>query len=311
MIGICNIASYIPERRISNTEAAARFDIDNTFLERKLGVLERSVSAPDELSSDMALKALEALCEQSGLEAAKIGVLVVVTQNPDVNLPHVSAIVHGKAGLPETCAAFDISLGCSGYVYGLSVIHAFMQANGISHGVLITADPYSKIVDGQDKATSLLFGDAATATLIGPDPVFTLGAFSFGTRGAAHEALIARDGVLHMDGREVFNFAATGIPGDLAKVLDKAQLRLEDIDCFILHQGSRYIVDTIAKRAGLPAEKVRFGMQNYGNTVSSSIPLLLRDELDNQNTRQIILSGFGVGLSWASCVLKRNGAIRG
>ncbi len=311
MIGIRDIAAYIPPRRVDNATAAARFEVDEAFLERKLGVLQRSVAEVDEHSSDMALKALRSLCEQSSLDMSKIGVLVVVTQNPDVNLPHVSAIVHGKAGLPETCAAFDISLGCSGYVYGLSVIHAFMQANGIGHGVLITADPYSKIVDDQDKATSLLFGDAASATLIGPDPVFTLGPFSFGTRGAAHEALITRNGQLHMDGREVFNFAATGIPADLAKLLTQAHLQLEDIDCFILHQGSRYIVDTITKRAGLPAEKVRFGMQGYGNTVSSSIPLLLRDELDNQAIRQIILSGFGVGLSWASCVIKRNGVIRG
>ncbi|KMJ88301.1 hypothetical protein ACH58_23335 [Achromobacter xylosoxidans] len=311
MIGIRDIASYIPVGRIDNTETAATFGVDRAFLEGKLGVLRRSVAGADEQSSDMALQALHLLCDQSGLDPAQIGVLVVVTQNPDVNLPHVSAVVHGKAGLPDTCAAFDISLGCSGYVYGLSIIHAFMKANDISHGVLITADPYSKIVDDQDKATSLLFGDAATATLLGPEPVFTLGPVTFGTRGAAHEALIARDGLLHMDGREVFNFAATGIPADLAKVLTMAQLRLEDIDCFILHQGSRYIVDTITKRAGLPADKVRFGMQDYGNTVSSSIPLLLRDELGNQDIRQILLSGFGVGLSWASCVLKRNGAIRG
>lgn len=311
MIGIRDIATYIPSGRIDNTETAARFGVDRAFLEGKLGVLRRSVSGVDEQSSDMALQVLRRLCEQADLDPAQIGVLVVVTQNPDVNLPHVSAMVHGKAGLSDTCAAFDISLGCSGYVYGLSIVHAFMTANDISHGVLITADPYSKILDDQDKATSLLFGDAATATLLGPEPVFTLGPVTFGTRGAAHEALITRDGMLHMDGREVFNFAATGIPADLAKVLAKAQLQLEDIDCFILHQGSRYIVDTITKRAGLSANKVRFGMQDYGNTVSSSIPILLRDELENQDIRQIVLSGFGVGLSWASCVLKRNGAIRG
>lgn len=311
MIGIRDIATYIPSGRIDNTETATRFGVDRAFLEGKLGVLRRSVAGVDEQSSDMALQVLRRLCAQADLGPAQIGVLVVVTQNPDVNLPHVSAMVHGKAGLSDTCAAFDISLGCSGYVYGLSIVHAFMTANDISHGVLITADPYSKILDDQDKATSLLFGDAATATLLSPEPVFTLGPVTFGTRGVAHEALITRDGMLHMDGREVFNFAATGIPADLAKVLAKAQLQLEDIDCFILHQGSRYIVDTITKRAGLPADKVRFGMQDYGNTVSSSIPILLRDELDNEDIRQILLSGFGVGLSWASCVLKRNGAIRG
>src|SRR3546814_2884839 len=113
----------------------------------------------------------------------EIQVLVVVTQNPDNNLPHVAAQVHGKAALPEQCAAFDVSLGCSGYVYGLSIITSFMAVNGFERGVLITADPYSKIVDKNDKNTRLLFGDAATATLISNEPLLVAGPFSFGTTG--------------------------------------------------------------------------------------------------------------------------------
>jgi 3-oxoacyl-[acyl-carrier-protein] synthase-3 len=214
-------------------------------------------------------------------------------------------MVHGKLGLPEGCAAFDVSLGCSGYVYGLSIIQGFLQSNGYTRGVLVTSDPYSKIVDRADKNTALLFGDAATATLVGPNPVFRAGPFSLGTHGALHEALICRGGVLSMNGREIFNFTATAVPKDLEKLLAAAHIAKESVDCFLFHQGSKYIVETIARRARIPLEKVRLGMETTGNTVSSSIPLLLEREVADDSVSTIVLSGFGVGLSWGSCVLQR------
>src|SRR6185437_3685113 len=145
--------------------------------------------------------------------------LVVVTQNPDRNIPHVSAQLHGRAGLSESCAVFDISLGCSGYVYGLAIVKSFMQAQGLRSGVLITADPYSKIIDPADRNTVLLFGDAATATLIADDPVWTLEAFSFGSRGKDWPAIRTEAGKFVMNGRGVFNFAATTVPNDITAML--------------------------------------------------------------------------------------------
>lgn len=305
MLGIEAIASYLPEGRRSNLEVRGDFDVDEAFLRDKIGVLERRVKSENENTSDLAVAALEGLLAQTKAPRDSIEALVVVTQSPDFPIPHVSAIVHGKAKLPERCAAFDVSLGCSGYVYGLSILQAFMASNGFARGVLVTSDPYSKIVDRRDKNTVLLFGDGATATLIGPDPVFRAGPFSFGTHGALHEALICRDGALQMNGREIFNFTATAVPKDLEKLLAAAGTSKDAVDCFLLHQGSKYIVETIARRARLPMEKVRLGIETTGNTVSSSIPLLLEREIANPSASTIVLSGFGVGLSWGSCVLTR------
>lgn len=307
MIEIKAIASYLPNGRTSNLALMEQFDVDESFLASKIGVLERAHKDDSEETSDMALKALENLLTQTNLAREDIQVLIVVTQNPDTNLPHVSGLVHGKAKLTADCAAFDISLGCSGYVYGLSIIKSFMDVNGLTCGVLITCDPYSKIIDQSDKSTALLFGDAATATLMGKEPVMACGPFLFGTQGDLIGSLECRNGTLQMNGREVFNFAATVVPKHIEKLLVKADIQKEDIDCYLFHQGSRYIVETLAKRLGLDHSKVRFGIEQIGNTVSSSIPLLLEHELKNKLSNKILLCGFGVGLSWASCICERKG----
>ncbi|MDP2761877.1 MAG: hypothetical protein Q8O64_16050, partial [Sideroxyarcus sp.] len=212
MTGIEAIAVYVPEQRASNRALMAQFDVDEAFLAEKVGVLNRAIKSTEEDTSDMALEALERLIAQTGLAREEIQALIVVTQNPDTNLPHVSALVHGRAKLSPDCAAFDVSLGCSGYVYGLSVMQSFLVANGLDRGVLITCDPYSKVIDPADKNTVLLFGDAATATLIGPNPVLECAPFVFGTQGDLTGALTCRNGILQMNGREVFNFAATTVP---------------------------------------------------------------------------------------------------
>lgn len=305
MLGIRAIASYIPERRESNLDLLTRFDIDENFVSRKIGVLERAIKREDESTSDMAFKALQALFRKASVKPDEIQALVLVTQNPDTNLPHASAIVHGLAGLPNDCAVFDVSLGCSGYVYGLSVLLNFLRGNGMSTGILITCDPYSTIIDPSDKNTVLLFGDAATATLVSHDPNFGIGPFAFGSDGTSANSLACSNGILSMNGREVFNFAATVIPGHVEQLLAKAGLEKADIDGFYFHQGSRFIVETLAKRLALENSKVRLGLQHVGNTVSSSIPLLLEDVMHNEETKRLLLCGFGVGLSWASCILSR------
>lgn len=196
MLGIEEIGSYVPQGRASNMDLAGKFDLDAAFIETKIGVLERAIKAPDEDTSDLALKAFEALLGKASITPDDIDILIVVTQNPDYNIPHVSGIVHAKAGLPASCATFDISLGCSGYVYGLQIIASFMAASGFKKGVLITADPYSKIVNQDDKNTALLFADAATATLISDTPKYVCDGFAFGSKGDVNRSLICEDGVL-------------------------------------------------------------------------------------------------------------------
>jgi 3-oxoacyl-[acyl-carrier-protein] synthase-3 len=177
-----------------------------------------------------------------------------------------------------------------------------MQANDLNKGVLFTADPYSKVIDPKDKDTSLLFGDAATATLLGPDPVWNLGKFLFGTRGAESDAIRvdSGDGLLRMNGRGVYTFSATTMPSSIAEMLAKNELDLGEVDCFVLHQGSRFIIETLRKRLGVDEDKVPFESADYGNTVSSSIPMILEDITDRGI---VVIAGFGVGLSWGSTVL--------
>lgn len=304
MIGIQAIGVYIPAGRIDNRQRIMQFGVDEAFLEDKTGMLRLAVRTQNEETSDLCCEAFSDLQNKSRLGANEVECIIVCTQNPDGRgLPHTSAIVHAKLGLPETCAAFDISLGCSGFVYGLSIIQGFMQANGFRKGVLFTADPYSKIIDERDRNTSLLFGDAATATLISDAPVWRTGKFLFGSRGGESASIqIGRSsGKLSMNGRAVFSFSATVVPKNIIAMLAANHLAIEDIDCFAMHQGSRYLIDTIKKKLGVAEEKVPFVAADYGNTVSSSIPLLLN--VIQPDFRCAVIAGFGVGLSWASTVL--------
>lgn len=306
MIAITQIGTYLPDTRISNLELLDKFDVDESFVTNKIGVVQRSRKAPEEKASDMCAAAYENLKLKVDLNSDEIDCCVVVTQNPDTNIPHTSAIVHGSLGLPESCACFDISLGCSGYVYALSIVTAFMQANSFRKGLLFTADPYSEIVDPNDKSTALIFGDAATVSLLEQDVsgLVPLG-FDFGSKGSGYKNLVNED-KLYMNGRMVFNFTASVVPKSIEKVLTKLDINKSDVSRWYLHQGSKYIVDTITTRSGLDKEKVVFGMRDYGNTISSSIPMLLGQEIDGILIGEKIgLSGFGVGLSWASAILEK------
>ncbi|AJI56788.1 hypothetical protein LA02_1157 [Francisella philomiragia] len=304
MLGITDIASYLPDNKLSNYDKKDKFDIDDDFIEQKIGVKSYSVKEEGHKTSDLCVKAFNNLERKKSIDKSKIDCCIVVTQNPDYNIPHTSAVVHSKLNLPNNCACFDISLGCSGYVYGLSNIISFMKNNSLKNGLLFTADPYSEIVDQNDKNTALLFGDAATVTYISEDSVLELKDILFGTDGSNYKELICENGKLYMNGRAVFTFTATMIPKHISQLLGKNNFADKDIDKYVLHQGSKYIVDTIRKRLKVNASKVIFDMYDYGNTVSSSIPIILEKEL-SKNSNRFVISGFGVGLSWASAILER------
>lgn len=304
MLGIKEIASYLPETKKSNYDKKEKFELDDDFIENKIGVKLQCLKESDEKASDLCVKAYENLIQKLDINKDHIDCCVVVTQNPDFNIPHTSAIVHGKLDLPQNCACFDISLGCSGYVYGLSNIIAFMKNNNLKNGLLFTADPYSEIIDKDDKNTALLFGDGATVTYVSEDALFVPQEFSFGTNGKSYAELLCED-KLYMNGRAVFNFTATTIPKHIQALLEKNNLTDSDVDKYVLHQGSKYIVDTIRKRLKVDEVKVPFDMLEYGNTISSSIPIILEKEISKKENRIIVLSGFGVGLSWASAIIKK------
>ena len=218
------------------------------------------------------------LLAKATLKLNAVDALVLVTQNGDGhNLPHTSAVVHAKLGLPQSTAVFDISLGCSGYVYGLQILRGLMETTGFENGVLVTADPYSKIIDPNDRSTTLLFGDAATATLLNNSGDWDLSRPRMGSDGKGAGNIMVKDGRFTMNGRQVFNFAATLIPKEIKALLALEGLQETQIDSYCLHQGSAGIIEAIARR--FPVVKNRFvnRLELTGNTVSSSIPLLLEE----------------------------------
>jgi len=304
-IGIEAIASYIPGNMISNYTRKEQFAVDDNFIIEKIGV--KKIALKDEMdeASDLCVKAYRKLCKKNSLKENDIDAVIVITQNPDTNIPHVSAIVHGKLGLADTCACFDVSLGCSGFVYGLSILQSFMKENNFKKGVLFTSDPYSKVVDKDDRNTAMIFGDAATATLLSDKPLYTLEGITFGTLGRDYRELICINNKLHMNGRAVFNFVMTYVPDDIKMLLERKKISIQDIDIFVFHQASKHLVDTLSARLHLDKKKVVFDIYEYGNTVSSTIPIILEKELTNAENKFILISGFGVGLSWASGILKR------
>lgn len=308
MIGIKAIASYVPSEAVDNVARAATFGETEDFIRNKIGALRLPQKAAEQETSDLAVQAVQALyakCPE--LKSLPVEALIVVTQNPDgEGLPHTAAIVQNKLGLPQTVAAFDVSLGCSGYVYGLFVMKGFMQASGLKNGILVTADPYSKIVNPADKVTSLLFGDAATATWVGEGAAWGLDAVSYGTNGAGSEHLKKTDQTLYMNGRQVFNFALTQVAPHITQMLENTGLVPEDVDLYCLHQGSAAIVDAIAGKFPGLGERFIKDIEQTGNTISSSIPLLLEQHVFNTDARRIVMSGFGVGLSWASAVISKS-----
>lgn len=308
MTAILGIGAFIPEGRLE-LGANPDFAVPAGFLEGKIGTGRVARKAPSDDTSDLCCAAFRALCRKTEVPLERVGCVIVVTQNPDAcGLPHTASAVHAKIGAPAAAATFDLSQGCAGYIYGLSVMGAFLESQGLEYGLLFTCDPYSKIVDPTDRDTALLFGDAASATLVGrnvPPNGWMAHGFRFQSLTAERGALENRGGRLHMNGRAIFNFAATSVPGEVRAVLDKHQLALKDVDKYLFHQGSKYIVETLGRRLGLASEKVVLKMSDVGNTVSSSIPLMLEDVFGTTEFRRLLLCGFGVGLSVATCLVER------
>lgn len=308
MIGINNIGSYIPQNFESNFDKKFKLNIKDDFIVNKIGVERVSRKLSDEDTSDLCVKAFQRLQEKTGSQFKDVDCIVVCTQNPDGNgIPHTSAVLHGKLGFENNCACFDISLGCSGYVYALSVVQSFMASNGLHSGLLFTADPYSKGINPEDKNTVLLFGDAATVTHLkehkGGKDFWRTGKFKFSTFGRDCNALNNQSGFIFMNGRTIFNFVMKNVPVQIKELLKAEGLRSSEIDLFLFHQGSRYMIEQLRRILDLSSEKAPIQIAQYGNTISSSIPLMLETYLNSRKPQKIVMSGFGVGLSLASCLL--------
>lgn len=320
--GLQHISTYLPERVLDNAECISRFDFDQSFLTDKLGIETRHIAAENESVADMAVAAGEKLFAEIDLDKNTIDLIIIVTQNPDYKLPTTANIVQERLGLSQSVAAFDVNQGCSGYIYGLSLITAMMQTHRFNNALLITSEAYSKLMDPIDRSTVPLFGDGATASLITSNGTGKIGEFSFGSDGGGANELIVRAGgsrfpnktlkgedALSMNGRAIFNFMMRQVPQDIKRCLSKNNLTDADIDLYLFHQASRYMVETLAKSMSLPAGKVPINLSETGNTVSNTIPMLIDTlgGLEALKNKRVLVSGFGVGLSWASTILTFEG----
>lgn len=305
---IVSVGTALGAGSVDNFEQAAAYDRDADFVRTRLGPVELREADTDDTTISLAKKAGEAALEKAEVSPDEIGLLVLVTQNPDHGgLPHNSAVLQGELGLPTSAACFDVGLGCSGYVYGLSIVDAMMKSLGISKALLVTSDQYRKHLKSGDGNTQLLFGDGAAATLLSRDACqgFRYLGARLGTDGTKHKALMRETEGISMNGRAVYGFSRKTTPLEMMEFLVEKGIDKEQIDAFLLHQGSQAIIDEIRDQLDLAPAKVPIGLTHTGNTVSSSIPFLLEASIEQQEAKRLLLAGFGVGLSWGIALLER------
>jgi 3-oxoacyl-[acyl-carrier-protein] synthase III len=331
-MNIRNVAIALPAKRIANELISDWIGCDEDFIKNKIGTESRAFLGANESLIDLSRQACENLFQNNpDLSRDKIGLLIIVTQNPDYKIPHSSAILQNLLSLSVNTACFDINLGCSGYVYALSVAKAFMIAENIANGILVTCDPYSKVMGKTDYDTVSVFGDAATATWLSAEKGASIGFLDFGTDGSGANHLMIKAGGsaqpissiwdekqnmynvddfhIKMNGRAIFNFMMKRIPGSVTSCLQKNGLSLSTVDYFFFHQASRYLIENLRQKMGLDENKVPIEMKDCANTVSSSIPIMLhRFMLRGVLTHKtVLISGFGAGLSWATNIIKFGG----
>ena len=286
---------------------------------KMVGVETRHWAAPDQTSADLCAAAAERVLEKLQWEPDSVDALIFVTQTPDHPLPASACLLHGRLGLATDCQAFDVNLGCSGYVYGLWLAASLIQS-GCRRVLLLAGETSSRLVDPSDRGTAVLFGDAGSASAIEQDSAAPTLRFRMGTDGAGAGALMVPQGGfrpvdpdraftldptrLHMDGGEVFTFTLREVPKLVADTLADAGLAGEAVDAYLLHQANRFMLRHIGKKIGATdAERLPINIDRYGNTSSATIPLLLADDMAERLTAgatRLMLVGFGVGLSWGA-----------
>ena len=329
-IQIKGISCAVPKDIYSNMDYERISIKEREMLIRTTGVEKRHVAKFGTTTADLCKVATNKLLNELKWQRSDIEILIFVSQSRDYLIPATACILQNRLELSKNCMAFDVNMGCSGYVYGLSIIAGIMAATKLKKGLLLVGDVSTLNTSYKDKSTFPLFGDAGTCTAI----QFVDGAqmnFNLQTDGSGYEAIIIRDGgcrnyaskesfdskkysdgiernrvELELDGIQVFNFSLKEVHLNILTLLEFRKNKVEEIDYFIFHQANKLINESIRKKLKIPIEKFPYSMAEYGNTSSASIPLTilfaLSENLQNQN-QKLLISGFGVGLSWGSAII--------
>ncbi len=319
------IAIHLPELVENNDQLGAEFPKWNMdLIESKTGIRDRHIAAPGECSSDLGVAAAEKLFERHQIDRRSIDFLLFCTQTPDYPLPTTACLIQDRLGLPTSIGALDYNLGCSGFVYGLSLADGLIRSGSAERILLITAETYSKYIHPTDRSLRTIFGDAAAATLVEASAEPSLGSFVFGTDGSGADNLMVPQGgarpeeaalkprkrkrwpsSLYMDGPALVQFTLEVVPPMLGEVLNGANLTRDDVDLYLMHQATSFMIGHLRNRLGLEAEQVPLALERYGNTVSSTIPILINELRESSRLRpgkKSLMLGYGVGLSWAGCM---------
>jgi 3-oxoacyl-[acyl-carrier-protein] synthase-3 len=337
---INSIEFYVPKTELSNLELSNRYpEWSVEKISQKTGINARYIVSENISSSDLAFEACVNLFQKNDIDLSSIDFLILCTQSPDYLLPTTACILQNRLGLSKSIGAFDFNLGCSGYVYGLGIAEGLIKSKQANNILLVTAETYSKYINERDKSCMTIFGDAASATLIAnyksKNDYGYLGNFMYGTDGSGYDKFIISNKLssfinfenksidvidddgnfirnndnIWMDGKGIFEFTMDEIPRLLNNFLIKNNINIENVDLFVFHQANKYMLEMMRRKMNIPSDKFVICIENYGNTVSNTIPIALKEISNSElykKSNNIILCGFGVGLSMSICnILKK------
>lgn len=325
---IKEIAYHLPDTVVTNEELVREFpewSVDK--IADKVGVRMRHVAGQNETATDLAVIAADHLFAKGTVERRDIDFVLFCTQSPDYKLPSSACIIQDRLGLSTDCGAFDFNLGCSGYEYGLAVAKGLIAGGMATNVLLLTGETYNKYIHSRDKGNRTIFGDGATATVVSTEGFAEIGEFVLGTDGSGAKNLIVKTGgarlpeksndlifdeggnpispdYLFMDGQEIFVFTLAKVPKMVRGVLAKNGIKMEDVDMFVFHQANKYMLEHLRKKLKIEKDKFFINLDHVGNTVSSTIPIALCDARELGLLKgNVLLAGFGVGLSWGGTML--------
>jgi 3-oxoacyl-[acyl-carrier-protein] synthase-3 len=321
-VSITGIGCYAPQRVMTNDELAEIVDTSDEWIVERTGIRERRVAGPEEALSDIARPSAVDALQQAGVDPATLDLVIVATVTPDMVFPSTGAILADQLGAKDA-AAYDLSAGCTGFVYALVQAHGMVSAGMSERALVVGGDVLSRIVDWEDRSTCVLFGDGAGAVVLervadGGFLGFELGADGSGglqlympaggSRAPATAQTVAeRQHFAKMNGREVFKFATRVLVDSAEKVLDRCGVPVDEVDVYVPHQANVRIIDHARKKLGIPEERTVVNVDRFGNTSSGSIPLALADAEADGRLRAgelVLMTGMGAGLTWGSALIE-------